>query len=414
VEPFARFPLPPMPRLLMILHDFYPEESRVVAEARAAVAAGFEVDVLALRGPDERALETLDGVHVIRMPIGHRHGASAVALAAEYIRSTLLGGLKAARLSLRGRYDIVHVHNPPDFLVLAAAVPRLRGAKMIVDFHDLTADMYMMRFGNRRGGLIDKALHFVERTAARSADAVITVHEAYREQLARNGVRTDAITVVMNSLDERVLHAAQDAPRGSTTNDVFRVVHHGTVTPHYGVELIVEAVAQARDRVPNIRLELYGSGDALPAVTAHIESLGLADISTLVPRFLRQEDVVARVQGAAAGVAANLPIPLNRFALPTKLLEYVALGIPAIAPDLPTIRSHFDDDEIWYFTGGDATALADALVALAMDPTEAADRARRAQARYEAYTWRRSEAVYTELLRRLTGGAGHAPTASSA
>ena len=403
-----------MPRLLMILHDFYPEESRVVAEARAAVAAGFEVDVLALRGPDERARETLDGVEVIRMPIGHRHGASAVALAAEYAKSTLIASVKAARLSLRRRYDIVHVHNPPDFLLLAATGPRLGGAKTIVDFHDLTADMYMMRFGNRRGSLTDKALHVVERAAARSADAVITVHEPYREQLARNGVRKDRITVVMNSLDERLLDADHAAPTGRPADDVFRVVHHGTITPHYGVELIVEAVAQARERVPNVRLELYGAGDALPAVIARIDSLGLADVSTVVPRFLRQEEVLARVHGAGAGVAANLPIPLNRFALPTKLLEYVALGIPAIAPDLPTIRSHFGDDEITYFAAGDSSALADAIVAVATNPGEAAERARSAHSRYQAYRWPESEAAYTGLLRRLVGATHHAPTASSA
>jgi glycosyltransferase involved in cell wall biosynthesis len=398
----------------MILHDFYPEESRVVAEARAAVAAGFEVDVLALRGPDERARETLDGVDVIRMPIGHRHGASAVALAAEYAKSTLIASVKAARLCLRRRYDIVHVHNPPDFLLVAATGPRLRGAKTIVDFHDLTADMYMMRFGNRRGSLTDKALHFVERAAARSADAVITVHEPYREQLARNGVRKDKITVVMNSLDERVLAADRAAPAGGPADDAFRVVHHGTITPHYGVELIVEAVAQARERVPNVTLELYGAGDALPTVIARIDSLGLADVSTVVPRFLRQEEVLARVQGAGAGVAANLPIPLNRFALPTKLLEYVALGIPAIAPDLPTIRSHFGDDEITYFAAGDSSALAAAIVAVATNPGEAAERARRAQSRYQAYRWPESEAAYTGLLRRLLGAARQAPTASSA
>jgi glycosyltransferase involved in cell wall biosynthesis len=407
-----------MPRLLMILHDFYPEESRVVAEARAAAAAGFEVDVLALRGPDERARETLDGVEVIRMPVEHRHGASAVALGAEYAKSTLIASVKAARLSLRRRYDIVHVHNPPDFLVVAATGPRLRGAKTIVDFHDLTADMYMMRFGNRRGSLTDKALHFVERAAARSADAVITVHEPYREQLARNGVRKDKITVVMNSLDERVLDADHAAPTGrpahGPADDLFRVVHHGTITPHYGVELIVEAVAQARERVPNVRLELYGAGDALPTVIARIDSLGLADVSTVVPRFLRQEEVLARVHDASVGVAANLPIPLNRFALPTKLLEYVALGIPAIAPDLPTIRSHFGDDEITYFAAGDSSALADAIVAVATNPGEAAERARSAHSRYQAYRWAENEAAYTGLLRRLLRPTRHAPTASSA
>ena len=52
---------------------------------------------------------------------------------------------------MRRRYAIVQVHNPPDFLLLAALGPRLLGARMILDVHDLAPDMFNMRFGGRRG-----------------------------------------------------------------------------------------------------------------------------------------------------------------------------------------------------------------------------------------------------------------------
>jgi glycosyltransferase involved in cell wall biosynthesis len=380
----------------MLLHDYYPEETRVVAEARAAHAAGFEVDVLALRGDGEAADEVLDGVHVFRLPVAHRHGGAASALVAEYLRFTGLGIMEAARRSRRMPYDVVQVHNPPDFLVLAAMLPRLAGSKVILDVHDLTPDMYAMRFGDRAP--VERGLRLLERWSARPCDAVVTVHEPYRAELAAHGIPLEKIVVVMNSLDESVL---PPEPRAAPAQGEFRVVHHGTVTPHYGVQLLVEAAALARPAIPGLRLEIYGAGDDIPAVRERARALGLDDVLTIVPRFLPQQEVLRAVRDASVGVACNLPTRLNRFALPTKLLEYVALGIPAIAPGLETIRSHFSPDEVLLFEPGDARALARALERVAADPAAAAARADAARRRYEAYRWEHNAAVYTDLLSRL-------------
>ena len=402
------------PRLLMLLHDYYPEETRVVSEARAANAAGFDVTVVALRGEGEKADEVLEGVRVIRLPVRHEHGGARLSLLVEYLRFTALSAREALRLARRGRHDIVHVHNPPDFLVVAAFVPRLLGAKVVLDFHDLTPDMFMMRFGNRDGGVIDRSLQLVERWAARASDAALTVHEPYRQVLDAHGVPASKVSVVMNSLDESVL------PSGGRRSDgaSFRVVHHGTATPHYGVELIVEAVALARADIPTLRLDIYGAGDALPEVAARVRAHGLQDIVDVVPRFLPQDEVLRLIHGASVGVAANRATRLNQYALPTKLLEYVAMEIPAIAPDLPTIREHFSDDEVGFFAPDDAESLARALVGVASDPESASRRAASALQRYEAYRWPRSARVYTDLIwdlaqKRRRGLAVQRPTAAA-
>ena len=66
-------------------------------------------------------------------------------------------------------------------------------------------------------------------------------------------------------------------------------------------------------------------------------------------RYLPQAEVLAAVQSAHVGVIPNLSSRLNRFALSSKMFEYVALGVPVVSADLPTIREHFSDEEVLFF-----------------------------------------------------------------
>ena len=185
----------------------------------------------------------------------------------------------------------------------------------------------------------------------------------------------------------------------------FRVVYHGTVTPHYGVGLLVQAAGLVRDRIPELRVEIYGEGDAVAELRERARALGVEDDVQISGTYLPQRDVLRAVQGATVGVIPNLPNRLNRYALSTKLLEYVALGIPVVSADLPTIKEHFSDDEVRYFRAGDAGSLADALAAIAADPDMARAQAEAARHRYEDYRWTRSKRAYIDVLRRLSNRA---------
>jgi glycosyltransferase involved in cell wall biosynthesis len=389
------------PRLCMVVHGPFPPDPRVARAVAVAVEEGWDVDVLASRQPGQRAVERLKGARLIRLPIAHRWGSGALHAVREYLGFTILASVRMAGLAARKRYDVVHVNNPPDFLVLAAVVPKLFGAKVIFDVHDLSPDMFAMRFGARRvSRFADPLLRVLERSAARFADAVVTVHEPYCRELAARGVPAEKITVVMNSVDEQLL-----PPRRSAHNrDRFSVVYQGTVTPPYGVHLLVEAVARIENEVPEIRLEIYGDGDSLPEIRSLAETLGVVRRIRFSGRFLPHGEVLERVQFASVGVIPNLPTPLNRFALSTKLFEYVALGIPVISADLPTIREHFGDAEVLYFRAGEVDALAAALLETRRNPEAATARTKAALRRYEQYRWPIHARRYAELLDRCIGG----------
>ena len=386
-------------RLCMVVHASYPVgEVRVAREALAAIDAGWEVDVVALRRPDEPATETIDGVRVFRLPLSRTRGGGALATVREYLGFAMLAAAKVASLMRQRRYQVVQVHGPPDFLILAALIPRLIGIPVILDIHDFSHLLFASRFSGRPGmGRVVSALEVVEKAATRLATAVITVHEPYRRALEARGVPPEKITVVLNGVDERLLPTDAAAP---AETDGFRVVYHGTVTPVYGVELLVEAIALLVPDEPSLRVDIYGEGDALERVRARVVELGLSD-RVYASGYLPAREVLERVRFASVGVIPNLLNELNQGTLPTKMLEYAVLGVPIVAADLSTIRHHFSSEEVLFFPAGDTAALAEALREVASDPATARARAEAACRRYEQYRWTFSAARYVALLEQL-------------
>jgi glycosyltransferase involved in cell wall biosynthesis len=381
----------------MVVHGPYPiGEPRVAREAAAARDDGWEVDVVAMRRKGEPARENVDGVAVFRLPVEHVRGAGIGRVLLEYILFAVLATVLVARRAVVRAYAIVHVHSPPDFLVVAAMIPRFLGCRVVLDIHDRSPDMFAMRFPGGAGRVAAAVLTRIERLAGGVADAVVTVHEPYRRELLAGGLAPEKVTVVMNSLDERLM----PAPRRPTPAPL-RVVYHGTVTPPYGVHLVVEAVALAAERGLELSAEIIGEGDSVTELEQRVAALGISNLVAVDGRHSPHQSVLERVSAAAVGVVPNLPTPLNRFALSSKLFEYVVLEVPVVSAALPTIREHFDDSELLFFRPGDAHSLADALVRTARDPAAARARALNARRRYEAYSWAVNGDRYRALLARL-------------
>ena len=388
----------------MVVHGPYPVgEPRVVREAAAAVAAGFEVDVVAMRSPGEATFEEVHSVRVHRLQDLRSSRSRPIELGREYLGFSLLAAGRVARLHRERRFGVVQIHNPPDFLMAAAVVPRLRGARVVFDIHDLSPELFLSRLARRRGAsTIARVLRWVESAAVSMSDAVVTVHEPYRAELLARGVPARKIVVVLNTLDDRLLPPRPTSPE----NGDFRIVYHGTITAHYGVDVLVDAVASLVPELPNARLEIFGGGDAVPEVRARVREHRLEDRVDLPGHVLPHSEVLGKVSGASVGVVAQLPIDRNLQALPTKLMEYVALGVPVVASDVPAIRNSFGEDELVFFRGGDAGTLANALRTVAASPDASRRRAEAAQARFQAeFRWEIYARRYVDLLERLTGSA---------
>ena len=198
------------PRILMAAYTNYRRDPRVRREAEALIAAGYDVVFLASAQPGEPTRETVAGVVVVKLP-RLRHGRTALL---SYLADYLLFFAQLSwHLTLHPlRYGLIHVNNMPDFLVLAAWLPRLLGRPVIHDVHDLMPELYQEKFGSGRRRWLIPLLELQERLAGRFASSVLTVEDRLREILGDRGIPIGKIHVLMNLPDSRIFKPREATP----------------------------------------------------------------------------------------------------------------------------------------------------------------------------------------------------------
>jgi len=95
--------------------------------------------------------------------------------------------------------------------------------------------------------------------------------------------------------------------------------------------------------------------------------------------------------------------------LPTKLMEYAAVGLPAIAARTTTIQDYFSDTMVEFFEPGDVEDLARCILALYCNPHRLADLAQGCQKFNQRYNWTRIGAEYVSLVEKLGQVRGSVP-----
>ncbi|KPJ81787.1 MAG: glycosyltransferase [Gammaproteobacteria bacterium SG8_30] len=391
-----------MAHILMVAYTNYLRDPRVRREAEALVGGGHRVTFLASRQPGEPSREVVQGVEVRKLPGIAHSKTSAAGYVVDY---ALFFAMCFAHMLLRPlRYDLVHVNNMPDFLALTAAVPRIFGRPVIHDVHDLMPELYQEKFGTTEDSLLVRMLKAQERLAGRFASAVLTVEDRLRDILDGRGVPRAKVHVLMNLPDDRIF-APRDPmpPKGPGAR--FVVVYHGTLARRLGLDVALRAVAKIRDRIPSIELRIIGAGEEREALIALRNELELDDSVTFSDGFVPVERIPAMIRDADVGL---IPLRISGgtdIMLPTKLLEYVTVGIPCIAPRTGTICRYFDEDMLQFFEAENADSLGAAIVEMYRDPARRARLAQQATERFgRTYTWSRHKQVYTTLVERLLAG----------
>lgn len=383
----------------MIVHAHYPlGETRVQREAEALVARGYQVDVICLKGPQEPSRGSHQGVQVWRLPVELKKGG-LVSQFLNYLHFFILAMVKVTRLYRRQRYGTVQVHNLPDFLVFCTCILKLKGVSVILDLHDLMPEFYAGRFGQSRS-LLGRFIRWQEKLACRFADHVITVSEHWRQALIKRGVPAHKCSVVMNVADDKIF-SPSSVRLDLRDEHEFRLIYHGTLVYRYGLDLALQAVAQVKSDIPDIRLTLLGKGDLVPVLRQMIQDLELTEYVTLYDELRPVEELPELLQTAHLGIVPYRNDVFTDGLLPTKLMEYAAIGLPSIASRTTAIETCFRDTMVEFFEPGDADDLARCIRYLRHSPQRMAELAENSRKFNERYHWKQVSAEYAALVDRL-------------
>lgn len=400
-------------RHCMVVHAYYPVgEPRVQREAEALIDHGYEVDVICLRRPEETRNDNVYGVRVFRLPVRRYKGWGTVVQFGEYLAFFFLAFWWLTGLYLRRRYDVVQVHNPPDFLVFSTVIPRLLGAKIILDLHDLTPEFYASRFASNMNSWQVRLICWQEQIACRFASHVITVTEHWRQVLIRRGLPPDKGSVVMNVPDRKVFRQYCSSPQPAQ-NSKFRLFYHGNITQRYGLDLALRAVARLRNDLPDIHLTIHGRGGFLDSLQKMAKELELEDYVDFSTDYVPIEDLPSLIVCADLAVIPYRRDVFTDGILPTKLMEYAALGVPTIVARISAVTSYFDETMVELFTPGDLEDMTRRIEALYTDRDHLAVLAKNIQRFGEKHNWTVQSTRYVDLVDRLSRSAERQAEGSS-
>jgi len=392
-------------RVAKVLFSYYPNDARPRRAAEALVSAGMSVDLICLREKDDEPKnEVINGVHVRRVPIQHKRGG-VLGYLFQYSAFLVVSAAIIIGRSLKHRYDLVYVNNMPDVLALCGLIPKIFGAKVILDLHDPMPELMMTIFDLPKESRKVRMLEIAEKWSIGIVDAVITVNRACARLFSTRSCRLEKITVIMNTPDEKLFRLQSPVPHTSAQNGKpFVIMYHGSVVERNGLDLLVEAFAKVHKVIPNAELRVFGSRNAyLDRVMETVRELGLQNsVHYLGSKPTLQ--IVEAIKVCDVGVIPNKRNIFTELNTPVRMFEYLSLGKPVIAPRAPGITDYFDDDSLHYFELGNAEDLAQRIVYVFDHPEESVKVTRRGQEIHRAHMWQEERLRLLGLAEELLCG----------
>lgn len=311
-----------MKQILVLTTVHHPDDTRIRERLCRTLAAEYRV-TLATRqpGPSDGA-----GLEWIALPGGR-----------------LRRWLAAALLVARSRCDVLVLHDP-ETIPMGIAVRRLRGVPVVLDVHeDVPAQVTTKEW---IPPLLRPAVARFASWLLRLAERNLTL------TLAEDGYGRLFDTrhpVFPNHPDTRAWPGPQESGDG-------RAIYVGDVTRIRGLEEAVGAAGRAG-------VELVVVGPARPEFVAELRDVAARSRTSLqMPGRLPHGQAMDLVRRASVGISPLHDVPNYRHSIPTKILEYLALGVPVVATDLPGTRRLVEGlGAVWLVPAGDEGAMAGAL-----------------------------------------------------
>jgi len=377
----------------MLAYALYYNDARIKAYVHALTEQGIDVDIVCLWDPCSKNIAS-HGANVSLTFIQKKYeGHSLVLYLAHYFHFLFKATFIVAVKHWKNKYSFIHVHNQPDILVLCALIPKLLGARIILDKHDIMMAGVLTKFTQKKGFLffMTKLQTWI---SVKLSDILICSDHSQLDYLHENGIDHPTSFVIMNVPDGRIFRRREQMP----ANTILRLVYHGTLAHRLGLDLAIRAVERV-SRTIRLSFTIIGEGNQKQDLLRLCEELHIQDTLVSFKNFIPVEDLPAELEHYDIGIIANRKTLLGeQCMLPVKLMEYLAIGIPVIAPRLAAIQRYFSETMVAYYEPENIIQLADTIIMLANNPGHGQAMVQESDKFFTIYNWTDQKKQYLQNI----------------
>jgi glycosyltransferase involved in cell wall biosynthesis len=383
----------------MLVYAYYESDTRVQQYVSALVERGFHVDIISVRRKGQSRQSDLGNVSVFRIQERVINEKGLFTYAFRILCFTLRAALFLARRHRVQPYQMIHVHSVPDFLVFAALIPKLQGARVVLDIHDILPEFFASKFDSRRRSFLFRLMLFIERRSAAFADYVIVANELWRVRLVSRSITPNKCLAIGNYPDMQLFFAYAKKRHDGR----FLILYPGTLNWHQGVDIAIRAFARIASEMPEAEFHIYGEGPTEGVLRSLVKDLGM-DRKVIFHAFLPSEEIApVMAQADLAVVPKRASSFFGNEAASTKILEFMAVGVPVLVSRTRIDTFSFSDSMVRFFESENEEDLAKQILVLGRDQALRERQVSLANAHVQANNWELKKHVYLDLVNGLIG-----------
>jgi len=380
----------------MLAYSFYESDNRVRRYAETLIRQGYEVDAVTLGKNGELFYGSLNRVNIYRIQQRIRNEKYKLSYLYRLVKFFIKSTIFISKRHMHRPYDLIHVHSVPDFEVFATFFAKMSGARIILDIHDIVPELYANKFNIKEKSLVFKTLTFIEKISIAFSDHVIIANHVWEKTLTSRSTKKEKCTTIMNYPDPSIFYSR----RAERKKSKFVVIYPGTINWHQGVDIAVRAFSRLKEEAPEAELHIYGDGPMRASIQQLVDDLGL-QASAILKETLPLEQIAIAMSSADLGIVPKRNDSFGGGAFSTKILEFMALGIPVVVAETRIDRYYFNDRIVKFFEPENAGDLAKVITELIRDKELRKRLASNASAFVSEYTWDKKEKDYLSIVEKL-------------
>ena len=350
----------------MLAYTFYESDNRVRRYAETLVKRGDEVDAIVLRREGQPAFEIIAGVRVHRIQKRVRNERNPLSYLLKLLLFLLRSAWVVTKFHLKRRYDLIHVHSVPDFEVFATIIPRLMGARVILDIHDIVPEFYASKFKVKETSAVFRLLVLLERLSIAYCGHVIIANHIWHTRLTQRSVPPEKCTAIINYPDLSVFSRRH---RKEPATGKFVMCYPGTLNWHQGVDRVISAMVLLRDKAPGLTFLIIGDGPDFEKLETMVKKEQLEDRVTITGA-IPIEKVAETMASVDLGVVPKRSDSFGNEAFSTKIMEFMAMGVPVLASNTRIDQYYFTEQLVQFFESDSVPDLAAKILDLILDPAK--------------------------------------------